>query len=315
MYGSGWSGATIARASTSGTARKPARTAGSWRKLSQTGGCRPVAGQLARRCSSGTLRRPSGGVPVGGATSRVGLLAAYAGQPGRRAARAPAASSAGADAAYGLLAVDLAAALAARPSRPSHRHERDDDGRHQPEQDLHRREARRGTPVRRVSVRHRGGGARTGRPSPSGVVGQRRPDPRRGRRARALAVASETDASGLERVDDRLRRPGSRPRPWQGRGGPRLHRAPVGAATGCARSASRSPRSTTCTACARCTGSAPSRSATSRSSWPRTSAHRGTSFDASRLLIDTLKAGGADLEAPAVQRRRRGVGGVSLISP
>ena len=33
-------------------------------------------------------------------------------------------------------------------------------------------------------------------------------------------------------------------------------------------------------------------------------AHRGEAFDAARMLIDTLKAAGADLEAPALRRRR-----------
>ena len=44
------------------------------------------------------------------------------------------------------------------------------------------------------------------------------------------------------------------------------------------------------------------------------SAHRGTAFDASRVLIDTLKAE-VPTEAPAVRGRHRGVGGVTLSSP
>ena len=39
-----------------------------------------------------------------------------------------------------------------------------------------------------------------------------------------------------------------------------------------------------------------------------TAAHRGVAFDASRALIDTLKAEVPDLEAPALRRRQRGVG-------
>ena len=57
--------------------------------------------------------------------------------------------------AYGGLAIDLTAALPAEPGHPHHRHRGDDDGWHQPQQDLHAsrvgttgrptREARQGT--------------------------------------------------------------------------------------------------------------------------------------------------------------------------
>ena len=47
-----------------------------------------------------------------------------------------------AEALDGDVAVDLAAAVAAQPRYPHHRHDRDDGGRHEPQQDLHASEGR-----------------------------------------------------------------------------------------------------------------------------------------------------------------------------
>ena len=97
------------------------------------------------------------------------------------------------------------------------------------------------------------------------------------------------------------------------RGGrPRLLRAPQRAETRCARWPRRSPPATRSSPSRRCTGSGTSRSATSRWSSRSAPPHRGAAFEACRELIDTLKATRADLEAPAVQRRLRRVGGAAV---
>ena len=119
-----------------------------------------------------------------------------------------------------------------------------------------------------------------------------------------LAALDDDASGGLTAV----RGPGARPR--------RAARACVGldytahpsALDRCARCASGSPRPTTYTASPRCTGSAPSTSATSRSWWPPTSAHRGTSLRRVPGAHRHPQGRGADLEAPAVRRRHRGVG-------
>ena len=110
---------------------------------------------------------------------------------------------------------------------------------------------------------------------------------RRARRSSSAASATTTTGSGVTR--------------------PGVLRPPHRARAGCARCATGSPRSTTCTASPRCTGSAGSRSATSpSSSRPRRPPWRGLRRVAG---ADRHAQGrGADLEAPAVRRRHRRVG-------
>ena len=137
VYGSGLNSATTARAATSGMASD----GGQRTLVHEPNSLKPLVaaagtGQPARRCSSarGSPRRARGGARRTAHGHPGGALPAPR-QPGRARRLLP--LEGGAEAAYGLLAVDLAPALAAHPADPGHRHERDDDRRHQPEQDLH----------------------------------------------------------------------------------------------------------------------------------------------------------------------------------
>ena len=102
-----------------------------------------------------------------------------------------------------------------------------------------------------------------------------------------VVAALDDDASGgltlfVGRVRDHDQRQGRR------RAG--LHRPPDRARDDCARSASGSPPSTTCTGSRPCTGSARSAIGDIAVVVATTAAHRGDAFAASRALIDTLKA-------------------------
>src|SRR4029079_9630586 len=77
---------------------------------------------------------PRGALPAARQPGRARILLSLEGDP---------------ETAYGLVAVDLAPAFAPHPADPGHRHERDDDRRHQPEQDLHLARVR--TSVSRMS--------------------------------------------------------------------------------------------------------------------------------------------------------------------
>ena len=101
-----------------------------------------------------------------------------------------------------------------------------------------------------------------------------------------LAAVDDDASGGLTLFVGRVRdHDGGR-----GRDRARLLRAPHRRSTGCGRSATPSPASTPSSAWPRCTAPGRSPSATRRSSSPSSAAHRGEAFDASRALIDQLKA-------------------------
>ncbi len=102
------------------------------------------AGRGPLRHAGKPLTRPSGsGHATGGASDRHARAAVARRWPARgRRATGSSFSIAAAEPPDGLLAVDLAAALATQPRHPGHREQRHDGGRHQPEEDLHAFEGR-----------------------------------------------------------------------------------------------------------------------------------------------------------------------------
>ena len=199
-----------------------------------------------------------------------------------------------------LVGVDLAASLAAHPADPDHGEDGDDEGRHEPQQDLHLSTV--GTSVAAMTD------PTPGRPRVRLV----RPARDAARRRRGAGRAGRR---GVGR-GDAVRRPGARPRQDRRRGS----RASSGSTTpptrppwrSCARSASGSPRSTTCRRSPPCTAPAPSTIGDAAVVVATASAHRGTAFDASRALIDTLKAEVPIWKHQRFARRHRGVGRVTL---
>ena len=263
------------------------------RKLSQTAGCaaagRGSAGATLARSAPGSLGSARAATGSVRGVRRSATPVERSRRRGSRVGRSGCSCSRAApEPAYGLLAVDLAPALAADPAHPGHRHDGDDDRRHQPEQDLH--PARVGTSVADMSE-----------PTP---VPARRTCARRRWSVDEVVAALDDDDVGRA---DPVRRPGARPRPRQGRRRARLHRAPLraGPAARGLRAGRRGVRR------ARARRRAPGRHPGHR----RRRGRGGHHVRAPRHLVRRVAAAdrhpqgrGADLEAPAVQRRHRGVG-------
>ena len=104
------------------------------------------AGRGPLRHAGKPLTRPRSGHATGGASDRhAGAAVTHSGRP-RPASDRSVLLHRLAETPHGLLAVDLAAALATQPRHPGHREQRHDGRRHQPEEDLHASEGRERDP-------------------------------------------------------------------------------------------------------------------------------------------------------------------------